>query len=160
LTQLVVAALGFVAAVLYAGPLALRAAAAIGLPTDESAGSALALACASAAVWAMFCPLAVWMGGRPARLGKREVLRLFAEPWIASVPMIAALLGAWNLLLDIAGPTSANLVTVVVLAPCAAAGAMWACIRIRPATRADVAQLASRFLQRLRGRDRPTATTP
>ncbi len=148
LTQLVVAALGFVAAVLYGGPPALRAAAAIGLPIDESAGGALALACASAGVWALFCPIAVWMGGRPAQLGKRAVLRLFFEPWAVTAPIAALLVGCWIALRAVASPTIADLITILALAPIAIIGAIVACVWMRESTRADISSILGRFMRR------------
>lgn len=93
LMQLVTATVGFAAAVLYGGPIALRLAASLGLPIEENSGRAVALSIASALVWAMCCPLAGWLGGRPARLGLRSALGVFFEPWMVSLPIAGALIG-------------------------------------------------------------------
>ncbi|MBI1304439.1 MAG: oligosaccharide flippase family protein [Phycisphaera sp.] len=146
--QLATAAAAFPAAVLYGGPIALESAAWVGFPVDESAGKALALACASAVVWASFCPLAVWIGGRPAGLGFGTTLRLFLEPWIATLPVMAALVGCWIGLRAVAPQGMADAATIAVLAPIAALVAIIASSRMRESTRTDFNAVVARFLKR------------
>jgi O-antigen/teichoic acid export membrane protein len=146
--QLVTASIGFFLAVMYGGPMALRAASSIGLPVDENAGKALALGFASAAVWALFCPLAVWIGGRPARLGKREATRVFLEPWLVTLPICALLVAAWAGMRAIASSTVADVSTLAVLAPLAAVASIAGCVWTRESTRADILVILDRFRKR------------
>lgn len=145
LSQLVTAALSFIAAVLYGGPLALNAASAIGLPIDPNSGRAVALSIASAMVWAMFCPLAVWIGGRPARLGVRASLRVFFEPWAVTLPVACGLVGCWVALRSVASTTVADTLTLTLVAPVAALIAISGCVWMRESTRADIRKILGRF---------------
>jgi PST family polysaccharide transporter len=148
LMQLITATVGFAAAVVYGGPIALRLATGIGLPIDENSGRAVALSIASALVWAMFCPLAVWLGGRPARLGLRPALGVFFEPWTVSLPIAGALVGCWMGLRSAFSPTVADALTITLAFPVAALIAIAGCVWMRESTRADIRKILGRFFPR------------
>jgi O-antigen/teichoic acid export membrane protein len=150
LGQLTVASLAFVGAVLYCGPWALEFTASCGLPADQNAGKALALGFVSAAVSALFCPLAVWLAGRPAALSVGATARLFLEPWAVAAPIALLLVAGWSWLRSEVSISAANLITVLGLAPIAAIGSMVLLIRLRRDTREDVAAILSkvRWLER------------
>lgn len=148
LMQLVTATVGFAAAVLYGGPIALRLAASLGLPIEENSGREVALSIASALVWAMCCPLAVWLGGRPARLGLRSALGVFFEPWMVSLPIAGALIGFWLELRWEISTTIADALTVTIACPVAALIAIAGCVWMREGTRADIRKFVARFLPR------------
>lgn len=146
--QLATALVAFTLAVRFGGPTALAAASSIGLPIDENAGKALALGMASALVWAAFCPIAVWIGGRPANLGFGECLRLFFEPWLVTLPVAAALVGLWIGLRGLVSEKVADALTIGVLAPGAATLAILGCAWIRESTRTDMKDILARFTRR------------
>jgi O-antigen/teichoic acid export membrane protein len=153
--QLLVAVVAFTLAVRFGGEAALAAAESIGLPVDPTAGKALALSIASACVWAISCPVAVWLGGRPASLAFHRALAVFFEPWLVTVPIAAALVGMWAVLrattVDWSGGAwFADLVAIALLGPLAGLTAVAGCIWMRADTRADFTRLSSRF----RGRPR------
>ena len=150
--QLVTASLGFCAAVMYGGPMALRFASSLGLPVDENAGKALALSLTSAVVWAMFCPLAVWIGGRPARLGRRAALRVFLEPWLVALPVCLLLVAAWIGMRHMASTTLADVSTLAVLAPLAAATSIAGCVWMRADTRSDAQSVLAELTARRKPR--------
>lgn len=145
LGQLVVALGAFIAAVSFGPALALEAAAGIGLPIDPGAGQALAVSIASAGVWAVSCPLAVWLGGRPARLGVGKVLGIFLEPWIVALPIAAALVGMWALARSVLDAWQADLAAIAFLGPVAALVAIAGCVWMRSDTREDFARVTARF---------------
>jgi O-antigen/teichoic acid export membrane protein len=146
--QLAIALVAFPAAILYGAPYALEAAAFIGFPIDACAGKALALGCASAVVWASFCPLAVWIGGRPAGVRFSTTLRIFFEPWVATLPIMAALVGCWIGLRAVAPQGVADAATIAVLAPIAVVLAIIFSSRMRESTRADFDAIVARILRR------------
>lgn len=150
LAQLVVASLTFVAAVLYGGPAALEIASRLGLPVDPNAGKALALGVASAVVWAMFCPIAVWIGGRPARLGVRASILLFVEPWVIALPVALLLVGGWLGVRSVASQGVADSVALFGLAPIAALAGMAGCAWMHRDSRADAVRIVNRFVRRRR----------
>jgi PST family polysaccharide transporter len=148
LAQLVTAVVAFTLAVQFGGPTALALASSIGIPTDENAGKALALGVASAVVWAAFCPIAVYVGGRPAKLGFGECLRIFLEPWLVTLPVIAALVATWIGLRGLMPETVADALTICVIAPIAALVAIFGCAWMRESTRADMKDILDRFIRR------------
>ena len=151
LTQLVTAILAFVFAVNYGSAFALKLASAVGLPVDPNAGKALALSMASALVWAASCPIAVWLGGRPARLTVRRVLLVFFEPWIYTVPVCVGLIFAWLLLRSTISPRLADVGALVLLGPIAVALAIGGSVWMRADTRADFRSVIGRFTRRTKG---------
>lgn len=151
--QAVCAVTAFYFAVRFGGDAALSFAEAIGLPVDPQAGKALALAIASTVVWSIFCPIMVWMAGRPARLGIGTTLGAFLEPWIVAVPVTLALIAIWTELRAHASTHFADIATLVVVAPIAAIVAIIGCLLLRAETRAD----AKAVLQRFRRRRAPAA---
>jgi hypothetical protein len=144
----VTAVVAFTLAVQFGGPTALALASSIGIPTDENAGKALALGVASAVVWAAFCPIAVYVGGRPAKLGFGECLRIFLEPWLVTLPVIAALVATWIGLRGLMPETVADALTICVIAPIAALVAIFGCAWMRESTRADMKDILDRFIRR------------
>lgn len=148
LAQLVAAMVAFVTATTIGGPVALKLAEAIGLPVDPNAGSALALSLASALVWAVSCPVAVWIAGRPARLGLRTTLAIFSAPWLATAPIAAALVWIWWMLRCSISAGTADILAVVLLGPIAASLSIAVCISMRAETRADFLSILQRFLRR------------
>lgn len=66
----------------------------IGVGSASEAAPALAIACASAAVWGMMCPISIWIGTRHTADRPIGILQLIAEPWIVSLPiaLVVALL--------------------------------------------------------------------
>lgn len=148
LAQLVVAAIVFVLAVRGGGDAALSLARWVGLPIDPDAGRALALAIASAVVWSFFCPITVWMAGRPARLGLGATLSTFYEPWLVAVPVSVGLVACWLALRGAMSAHAADITTLVVAAPVAAAIGIVGCVLLRSDTRADAANVMRRFIRR------------
>ena len=146
--QLVAAVTVFVLAVKRGGPLATEAAAALGLPVDPAASRALALGIASALVWALSCPVAVWLAGRPARLGAGRALAVFFEPWLVTVPVAAALVGSWWLLRTLAGQWPADIAAIAVLGPVAVVASIAGCVWMRADTRADFQTILAKFIRR------------
>ncbi len=146
--QLAIALVAFPAAVLYGAPHALEAAAFIGFPIDANAGKALALGCASAVVWASFCPLAVWIAGRPAGVPFATTLRIFLEPWVATLPIMSVLVGCWLGLRMVAPQGVADAATIAVLAPIAVVLAIILSSRMRESTRTDFNAIVARVLRR------------
>lgn len=143
--QLMVSVASFALAVRYGGETAMDLAAAVGLPTDSAGSGALALSIASSIVGAIFCPIAVWIGGRPAGLGVVATARMFLEPWIVALPVATALLLATSALRDAISPFAADLLSVIVLAPVAAIVGVLGCLSMRADTRADFIGILRRF---------------
>ncbi len=148
LSQLIAAVAVFYAAVRFGGDTALHVAQAIGMPTDPMAGKALALSFASATVWAISCPVAVWLAGRPARLSVARALGVFFEPWVVAVPVGAALVGSWLLLRGVATPWMANALAIGILGPIAVIVSIAGCVWMRADTRADFRSIIARFMRR------------
>ena len=146
--QLSAAIVAYACALQFGGPTALRFAAAIGLPVDEDAGKALALSIASALVWVICSPVAVWLAGRPARLSVRSALSIFFAPWLVTVPIALALIGAWAMLRGSIAPLRADIITVTLLGPFAVALSVVGCVCIRADTRADFVSILGRFRPR------------
>ncbi|MEY3141544.1 MAG: hypothetical protein RLY21_37 [Planctomycetota bacterium] len=150
-TQALLSAITFVVAIWLGGDEALHLARSIGLPVDPAAGKALALSIASAAIWAVFCPITVWIAGRPAKLGVGATLGTFFEPWIVAVPVAALLVVGWLGLRAALSSQAADIATVVALAPLAAVVGIVGCVLLRADTRADARSLVERFTRRRRG---------
>ncbi len=119
---------------------------ACGMASDPNSVAPFAIAAASAMVWALFLPVAVWIAGRPAHLAASSVLRLFLAPWLVCVPLAAALIASAHGLHTIASATTANILTLLVLGPLALALAIIGCAREHPDTWTDF----RRFTDRLR----------
>lgn len=146
--QLVTAVTVFVLAVTRGGPLASDLAASIGLPVDPDASRALALGISSAAVWALSCPVAVWLAGRPARLGVGSTLAVFFQPWLLTMPVAAVLVGAWWLLRTSVGQWIGDISALAVLGPLAVVVSIAGCVWMRPDTRADFDAILTKFIRR------------
>jgi PST family polysaccharide transporter len=146
--QLMASVVLFVTAVASGGDWAISIAESMRLPVVPEAGGALAMAFASAVAWALFCPIGVWLGGRPARLGAGAIVRMFLEPWIPSVPAAIALVLGWSWLREHLSPGLADVLTLALLAPMLALTSIASCIWIRPDTRADITRILSRFARR------------
>ena len=146
--HLAVAAAAFVAAAMFGGDLARSVASALRLPAPEESAPALAVAIASSLVWAVSCPVGVWICGRPAGLGVGAVLALFRGPWLASLPTSAALLGAWAALASVLPGKIASGITVLGIAPPMLVLAVWLAARGNAETRADLASIVGRFTRR------------
>jgi len=124
---------------------------AIGLPTDPLAGKALAISVASALVWGVSCPVAVYLGGRPASLRKRTVAGLFLQPWLVSLPIMAGLALAWIALRASIAPMWADVIALFVLGPIAVLVAILGCVWSRKDTREDFERVMTRFRRRRAG---------
>jgi PST family polysaccharide transporter len=146
--QLVAAVTAFVVAVQHGGEPALALARAIGMPVDDGAGKALALGIASACVWALSCPVAVWLGGRPARVSAARALAVFLQPWLVTAPVAAALVAAWLGCRALMTQTVADLLAIALLGPVAVAAAIAGCVWMRADTRADFLSIIERFRRR------------
>jgi len=146
--QLVTAVGVFVLAVTRGGPLASDIAGSLGLPVDPDAARALALGMASALVWALSCPVAVWLAGRPAQLGIGRALSVFFEPWLVTLPIAVALVGVWWLLRSTAGPWIGDISALVVLGPLAVVASIAGCVWMRADTRADFQTILAKFIRR------------
>jgi teichuronic acid exporter len=146
--QLVTALVAFVLAVTQGAPIASELAMAVGLPVDPESGRALALGMASALVWATFCPIAVWLAGRPAQLGIGRTLSVFIEPWAVTLPAAAALVLLWSLLRASIGQWTADLAAIAVLGPLAVLVSIAGCVWLRADTRADCRTMLSKFIRR------------
>lgn len=148
LGQVIGAAVLFVGAAALAGDTAISAARAIGLPATDDSGHALAVAIASATVWAVSCPIAVWLGGRPAGLPYRSSLRIFVEPWMVMIPIGIVVLGARYGLLQVIPAWWAEVVTLCVLGPVAVLAGILGSARIHADTWTDLKSQLGRFARR------------
>lgn len=92
--------------------------------------------------------LAVWFGGRPAGVRFATTLRIFFEPWVATLPIMAALVGCWLGLRAVAPQGVADAATIAVLAPIAVVLAIIFSSRMRESTRADFDAIVARILRR------------
>lgn len=149
--QLVAALVLCIIATQYLAEPALDVARAVGLPTDPVAGKALAISVASALVWGVSCPVAVFLGGRPASLRKRTVLGLFFQPWLVSLPVMAGLALAWIALRASIAPMWADVIALFVLGPIAVIVAILGCVWSRKETREDFERVIGRFRRRRAG---------
>lgn len=151
LCHLVLAVSAFCLAAIHGPDPALWLARAIGLPAPQESGIPLAVAIASAAVWAVSCPVGVWVGGRPASLPWRSVIGVFVGPWLYAAPAAGAVVGAWlGLRLAVSPVVAASAVTFLVAPPLLLATIVLSA-RGHPETRADLASILGRFARRRGG---------
>ncbi len=152
-TQLVVSAAVFIVAVQHGTELAGRIIGLFGLPVSDDARQAAALSLASAAMWSLFCPLGLWIAGRPSKLALRTVLGVFFAPWLVAAPIAAFAVLAWWLLRTGTSPWIADAVSLVAIGPLAAVAAIVGSVWMRKDTRADIMSIIERLRRR---RHRPT----
>jgi lipopolysaccharide exporter len=124
----------------------------VGVTPDPDGVVPFAIACAGACNSAIFLPLAVWIAGRPGRVGKRTVARLFLAPWIVSLPAAAVVVGAWLGLLAIVPAWIAHSITLFAIGPLLLVAAILGCARENPETWRDLMGFVTRVLGKLRGR--------
>lgn len=146
--QLGVAVVVFVAAVRWGGALSLDAAMMCGIPIDSDGGQALAIALASAVVWAASCPIAVFLAGRPAHLGKRTTLGIFFQPWLVAGPSALAVVFAWMGLRATLPVVWADIIVLVIVGPFALIAAILGCVWSRHDAREDFRRVIARFIRR------------
>lgn len=146
--QLAVSATAFLIVAGGEGTWAVDAATQVGLDVPEDAGRAFATAIASTVAWAVFCPMAYWLGGRPVRLGWRVVAGVFLEPWVASLPVIGVATLAWIWLRGIIPVAWADGIALFAIGPLAGVAAILACVALRRSVRTDAWALLGRFLKR------------
>jgi PST family polysaccharide transporter len=143
--QVAVAAALFAAGILHGGPSALAIAGIVGLPTSEGIAPALALAFASAIVWALFCPIVVWLAGRPALLGVGTTLSVFFTPWLVAVPATALAIVAWLGLRAAMATLAADVLAVLVVGPIIGLATVVLAARLRADTWTDFRSLVARI---------------
>jgi PST family polysaccharide transporter len=146
--QLVVSTGIFLLAVGGDGTWALEASNALGLEISVDSARAFAIAVVSTLAWAVFCPVAYWLGGRPASLPMRTVIGVFLEPWLTSVPIVAGVSLAWIGLRGIIPPPWADAVALFAIGPVAGVLAIGACVVTRSSVRRDFLALVERFCAR------------
>jgi len=108
-----------------------------------------AIACGGALNSAIFLPLAVWVAGRPGRIGKRAVARLFLAPWLVSFPAAAIAVVAWLGMLSVWPPWIAHAVALFVVGPVLLLAAIVGCVREHPETWKDSMGFVDRFRAKL-----------
>jgi hypothetical protein len=138
----------FACAVTYGGEPSLRLASSLGLPIDAEAGKALAISIASAISWAISCPIAVYLGGRPAKLRTRVVAGLFLQPWLIAAPIMALVAFAWIWMRGALQPTTADALALFVVGPIAVLAGILGCVYSRKETRDDFQRVIGRFARR------------
>ena len=104
-------------------------------------------------MWSLFCPLGLWIAGRPSKLALRTVLGVFFAPWLVAAPIAAFAVLAWWLLRTGTSPWIADAVSLVAIGPLAAVAAIVGSVWMRKDTRADIMSIIERFRRR---RHRPT----
>ena len=138
----------FACAVTFGGEPSLRLANSLGLPIDPEAGKALAISIASAISWAISCPIAVYLGGRPAKLRTRVVAGLFLQPWLIAAPIMALVAFAWIWMRGALQPTTADALALFVVGPIAVLAGILGCVYSRKETRDDFQRVIGRFARR------------
>lgn len=127
----------------------------LGLGSATEAAPALAIACASAVVWGVMCPISIWIGTRHAPERTVGIVPLIAEPWIVSLPiaLIVALLpiGMQSML-----PRAiCDWFGMLVLAPAGLCAAVVLLVRRDPPMRAALQQVFSRRWRSRRNSSEP-----
>lgn len=121
----------------------------IGVAPDPDGIVPFAIASAGALNGAVFLPMAVWIAGRPGRVGKRTVARLFLAPWLVSLPAAAIAVGAWLGLLALMPAWIAHAVTLFAIGPVLLVAAIVGCAREHPETWRDFMGFVERFRAKL-----------
>jgi PST family polysaccharide transporter len=147
-SQLTVSAVVFVLAIQFGHGAVGQFIGMLGLPVGTDARQALALSVASAAMWSLFCPIGLWIAGRPTKLAFRTVLGVFFAPWLFAAPMAALTVLAWWLLRSTMEPWIADALTLGAIGPMAALIAIGGTVWMRQETRADFKSIVDRFRRR------------
>jgi PST family polysaccharide transporter len=111
-------------------------------------GGALGVALASMSVWATGVPIAVWLGIRAGGGTLRDAFLIYARPWASAVPVCAAAwFGArWLAQFGLVG----DVASIVLLAPVALAGCLWATRFVDREASAEVGRGLQSVLGRIR----------
>jgi hypothetical protein len=148
--QLALSALLFIGAVQFGSESALQLAKTCGVPVTEDCGHALAIALASACAWAISCPIAVHLGGAPARLPWRTTIAVFVQPWLIAGPCALLTVLVWHVLRRAIDPFWADVVTLTAVGPAFLIAGIIGCLMTRRESREDFQKIASRFTRRLK----------
>jgi O-antigen/teichoic acid export membrane protein len=147
-SQFVVSVVCFIFAIKFGQDIGARIASFVHLPVSDDARQALALSLASASMWSIFCPIGLWIAGRPSRLPFRTVLSVFFAPWIVAAPMAVMAVFAWLMLRASTSIWIADVICIAVIGPLAAVIAIAGSMSLRKDTRADIRAIFARFRRR------------
>lgn len=147
-SQFVVSVVCFIFAIKFGQDIGARVASFVHLPVSDDARQALALSLASASMWSIFCPIGLWIAGRPSRLSFRTVLSVFFAPWIVAAPMAVMAVFAWSMLRASTSIWIADVICIAVIGPLAAVIAIAGSMSLRKDTRADIRAIFARFRRR------------
>jgi O-antigen/teichoic acid export membrane protein len=124
---------------------------AVGLPMPPGAGPPFAIAMASALVWSLFLPFAVWVGCRRGNVRLQESIGLFLRPIVVSLPCTVAVWTSYRVLADLPafGATGAAWTVMLAVAPFALAIAVGGCCFAHSSTRNDLRSFFVGFRSRI-----------
>jgi O-antigen/teichoic acid export membrane protein len=141
----------FVSSLLWGIDLFVSLGEAVGLPMPQGAGPPFAIAMASALVWSLFLPFAVWMGCRRGNVRLQESIGLFLRPIVVSLPCTVAVWASYRVLADLPafGATGAAWTVMLAVAPFALAIAVGGCCFAHSSTRNDLRSFFVGFRARI-----------
>lgn len=91
--------------------------AAIGVPIEQDAARAVAIAVASSAMWGVSSIVGVVLCGRRTGIGIGTATRIILRPWIVTAPFMAAMLLSWDVMERSIPATWASVLILFVVAP-------------------------------------------
>lgn len=115
------------------------------LTIAASAGGALAVAVADAAIWAVSVPIAATLATRDTGVGISNILLTFLRPWAAGVPAACLAAAGWFLLRDFG--TAGKIAALAVVGPLSC---IFGAIMLMLTHRAAYAEIVARFATRRR----------
>lgn len=121
----------------------------LGVPSTEGSGLPLAAAIGGTIVWAVGCPVALWIAVSAGRVSWKEAVLALALPWPAALLMSAVIAAIPVFAAPAIGETAANVVTVVASLPAAALSILLAAAPERQC-REDLHGMIRRVTERVR----------
>ena len=116
-SQAIVSAGVFALSAEYCSEMCVGGLSALGIPVEQDAARAVAIAVASSVMWGASSIVGVVLCGRRTGIGIGSAITLILRPWIVTAPFMAAMLLSWDVVEQHVSAPGASALTLFVVAP-------------------------------------------